>query len=576
MVKPPSPLPSLRLLFALTLAVVALPASTTAAAPRTHSVTATPAVDARFDRSASAYRAAAVDIPVSDPGLPPGAQALTYKFGPMLIKPGQNTINIDLQRERPAVNGWIVGFRPGLVYADTGKSPSVTVVHLHHAVWLVGDSLFSLKPTFAAGEEKTYASTPAGYGWRYTTQQIWILNHMIHNLTPTPQHVYLTYTLYFIPDSAPQAAGMTQVHTLWMDVQGIKPYPVFNALHGQGSGGRLVYPDQVPTAYTADGVVRNRWVADHDGTMVAAYGHLHPGGLFTDLSITRDGVTRRVFRSRAQYFDPAGAVSWDVAMSGTAPDWKVNFKKGDTISVSATYDTTRASWYEVMGIMPVAVTDQQVPGGVDPFTDNAPIDQTDALTHGRLPENVDVGVRRRIPGLRNSIRLRSGPYMDRVTITNFGFSQGDLSASGKAARPPLVQQGRSLTFVNRDAPLTIRYHTITACQTPCNLTPGIGYPLADGAGAFDSGELGFGPTISTALYPTGGGSGTVPLSPVIDTPAPKADCAGVSGYAGSISNGCAGTVVYRTPANLAPGTYTYFCRIHPFMRGVFRVVSRKR
>ncbi len=27
----------------------------------------------------------------------------------------------------------------------------------------------------------------------------------------------------------------------------------------------------------------------------------------------------------------------------------------------------------------------------------------------------------------------------------------------------------------------------------------------------------------------------------------------------------------QTPANLKPGTYTYFCRIHPFMRGAFRV-----
>ena len=28
---------------------------------------------------------------------------------------------------------------------------------------------------------------------------------------------------------------------------------------------------------------------------------------------------------------------------------------------------------------------------------------------------------------------------------------------------------------------------------------------------------------------------------------------------------------WSTPKNLKPGTYTYFCRIHPFMRGAFRV-----
>ena len=30
---------------------------------------------------------------------------------------------------------------------------------------------------------------------------------------------------------------------------------------------------------------------------------------------------------------------------------------------------------------------------------------------------------------------------------------------------------------------------------------------------------------------------------------------------------------WQTPKSLKAGTYTYFCRIHPFMRGAFRVVS---
>src|SRR3954447_6841699 len=71
---------------------------------------------ARADAHASAFRAAKVNIPVRDPGAPPGAQVLNYKIGPMQIQPGQNLINVDLQKERPNVNGYIVGFRPGLVY----------------------------------------------------------------------------------------------------------------------------------------------------------------------------------------------------------------------------------------------------------------------------------------------------------------------------------------------------------------------------------------------------------------------------------------------------------------------------
>jgi hypothetical protein len=524
---------------------------------------------ARADATASAFHAANVDIPVRDPGPPPGAEVLNYKFGPMKIKPGQNLINVDLQKERPDVNGYVVGFRPGLVYAKNGKSPSVKVVHLHHAVWLVGDSLTSLKPTFAAGEEKTNFNAPPGYGWRYTTDQTWVLNHMIHDLIAEPQEVYLTYTLYFIPDTAPEAANIKPIDTQWMDVQGIKPYPVFNALKGSGTKSRFTYPTQAPNAYRADGVVRNRWVADHDATLVSTAGHLHPGGLWTDLNITRDGVTKRIFRSRAHYFEPAGNVSWDVAMSATSDNWKVAIKKGDILTTTATYDTSRASWYEVMGIMVVGITNGP-DGGVDPFTGE--VDQTDYLTHGRLKENIDSGVRKPNPGLHNPIRLRTGPYKDRIVIKNFIYSQGDLSYPGKAGRPPAVQQGKSLTFVNEDAPLTERFHTITACKAPCNLTGGIGYPLANGAG-FDSGELGFGPTISMGLY--AGGSGTVPITAVVNKPADKAKCRGLPGLIGIIANGCVGTQVYKTPKNLSPGTYSYFCRIHPFMRGAFRVVKKK-
>jgi hypothetical protein len=527
------------------------------------------------DANASAFHTAAANasIPVRDPAPPPGAQVLKYKFGPMTIKPGQNLINIDIQKERPAVNGWIVGFRPGLTYAGSSKSPAVDLVHLHHAVWLVGDPGKQLKPTFAAGEEKTYFNAPRGFGWRYTTDQTWVLNHMIHDLINQSQNVYLTYTLFFIPDTAPEAQGITRMDTLWMDVQGIKPYPVFNALKGSGTKNRFTYPDQAPKAYAKDGVVRNQWVADRDATLVSTAGHLHPGGLWNDLKVTRNGVTKEVFRSRAEYFDPVGAVSWDVAMSATADDWRVAIKKGDIVSTTATYDTSRASWYEVMGIMVVGIADASVPG-VDPFSGTGTIDQTDALTHPRLKENIDVGIRKPNPGLHNPIRLRQGPYKDKVVIKNFVYSQGDLSYPGKAGLPPSVQQGKSLTFVNEDAPLTERFHTITACKVPCNQTGGIGYPLPNGAGGFDSGELGFGPTIDMGLY--GGGTGTTPITAVVNTPTDKVNCKGLPGLIGIIANGCVGSQVWKTPKNLKVGTYAYFCRVHPFMRGAFRVVKKKK
>jgi hypothetical protein len=212
-------------------------------------------------------------------------------------------------------------------------------------------------------------------------------------------------------------------------------------------------------------------------------------------------------------------------------------------------------------------------GGVDPFT--AEVDQTDFLTHGRLPENVDIGVRRPNPGLSNPLRLRRGPLVDRVTIRNFAFDQGDLTSRGSRGRPASVEEGRQLTFVNRDAPLTIRFHTITACKAPCNRTGGIGYPLADGRTIFDSGELGFGPTLSSRLYSTGTGDST-PITAAKPIPARAERCNEVPGLVKVVSNGCVGAAAWKTPKTLKPALYTYFCRIHPFMRGAFRVVPRSR
>jgi plastocyanin len=63
----------------------------------------------------------------------------------------------------------------------------------------------------------------------------------------------------------------------------------------------------------------------------------------------------------------------------------------------------------------------------------------------------------------------------------------------------------------------------------------LAYPLADGPVVFDSSEPASGPREATAA---------------------------------------ANRATWRTPKDLAPGTYTYFCREHPFMRGAFRVVPR--
>jgi plastocyanin len=330
-----------------------------------------------------------------------------------------------------------------------------------------------------------------------------------------------------VPDTEPAAAAIKRVHTLWLDVAGFRAYPVFDAKQTFGRKGRFTFPDmaRTPASRRAIGPA-HQYVAPHDMTLVFTAGHLHPGGLYTDLNVTRGGKTVKLFRSVAKYYEPAGAVSWDVSMTATKPDWRVQVKKGDILSVSGTYDTKRASWYEVMAIMPTAVYDGSDAGGVDPFV--TPPDTTGIVTHGHLPENdVHGGGKSGLPDVRDMLNGRpaGGPIM----ISNFLYGKGDLNAGG---RIPTVKRGHALQFLNLDNSKTI-WHTITACKAPCNKTTGIAYPLANGTADFDSGELGTGP---------------VGLSPV------------------------SGKVSWKTPKSLRVGTYTYFCRIHPFMRGAFRVV----
>ncbi len=450
-------------------------------------------------------------------------QHLHYRYGPIAIEPGQNSIEAGFDLPKPAVPGFITRFAPNLVYAGSGAVPRVDVLHLHHGVWLINGY-----PTFAAGEEKTIVQLPQGFGLRYAPSDDWWLSYMIHNLTQDPASVYLTYDIDFVPDGSGPA--LTPVDRMWMDVAGLRAYPVFDAL--KGSGGRYTFPAEAGKAQRSKIGAAATWTVPRDETLVATAGHLHPGGLYDDLKVTRGGRTKLIFRSEAKYFEPAGAVSWDVSMTATKPTWRVALKAGDVVSLSTTYDTRHASWYEAMGIMPLFFA-TGVPG-VDPFAQD--VDWHGILTHGHLPENDHHGGGPfDFPDART---LASGPVTAAVAIRGYVYGRGDLSATSATGRPPVVRAGHSLTFTNFDAmpdmpARTSAYHTITACRAPCNRTTGIAYPLADGSVTFDSGELGYGPSIATPA---------------------------------------ANRNTWKTPKSLKPGTYTYFCRIHPFMRGAFRVV----
>ena len=473
-----------------------------------------------------------------------GMQKLLFCYGPITIRPGQNTNDYTatgtpgLDKLLPNTPGWITRFDPDLIYADKTKGnkgvPSVDVLHLHHAVWLVGGDS---DPRWAAGEEKTVIQLPKGFGWRNDPSHGLTLNYMIHNLFPTTEKVYMTWKVDFVPDTSPDAATMKRANTLWLDVAGLKAYPVFDALRKYGTDGRYTFPDQAPNATEQAKIgSRHTFTAPMNMTLLGAVGHLHPGGLFTTLKATRGSTTKTLFTSTAHYWEPAGAVSWDVAMGTSSDAWRVKLKQGDRLDINATYDVSKASWYESMGIMPLSVYYGDTGGGVDWTTRTLP--QTQVLTHGHLAENNGHGGATQ-PGAVNAATLPDGVSSDGTTIAikDFIYGLGDLSNSGTALNPPTVKQGNSFTFRSDDVTgnqfTDYAYHTITACASPCNKSTGIAYPRADGAVEFDSGELGNGPAFSTAA---------------------------------------AQRRTWTIPTDLPPATYTYFCRVHPYMRGAFRVI----
>ena len=480
---------------------------------------------------------------VADRPIQAGATRMHFEIGPIDILPGQNNIDFTKGKiPKPTVDGWIVRIAPNLRLAD-GSIPGVDVIHLHHGVWLngsAGDSTSALPERFfAAGEEKTTMALPAGYGYHYNASDRWTLNYMIHNLWPDPKQVWVTYDIDFIPADSPAAAGIQPARPIWTDVQNGSIYPVFDVLKGSGSNGVYTYPDDASSPYGAV-PAKNLWTVDRDGILLATAGHLHPGGLHTDLWLQRSGATAlsghaktgaadtaHVFESVAHYWEPAGAVSWDVAMSATPDNWRVAVHKGDVLSTTAAYDSGRASWYESMGIMIVwmadAPTAKDVPA-VDPFS--SAVDVKGELTHGHLAENDNHGGAAD-PTYADASKLASQPASSPIPIADFIYGQGDM-LRGDAI--PTVAPGATITFDNKDAPLANgEWHTITACKAPCNAATGIAYPLADADISFDSGQLGI------AGPPT------------------------------------AGRVTWTTPADLPAGTYTYFCRIHPVMRGAFRI-----
>ena len=226
-------------------------------------------------------------------------------------------------------------------------------------------------------------------------------------------------------------------------------------------------------------------------------------------------------------------------MTATKPNWRVALKTGDRLNVVVDLRHAQGVLVRVDGDHGRLRRRRHPAGGEGPVQ---PRVDSHGHAHARPPAGERQPRRQAAPGLPDAARRCSnGPPRTTSPSRTSSTAAATSTSPASAAARRSSRRGQSLTFTNLDATPAIAaqqsaYHTITACKAPCTATTGIAYPLANGSVQFDSGELGYGP------------AGFTPA---------------------------ANRNTWKTPKNLKPGTYTYFCRIHPFMRGAFRVVSDK-
>jgi plastocyanin len=517
---------------------------------------------------------------------------MKFAYGPIVVKPGQNDVLVGpVTIEKPNRDGYITRFKPNLVTQD-GTVPPVEEVHLHHGTWLALTNSYGNSAFFAAGEEKTIAPFPKGYGMPIKATDQWQLLYMVHSAVVQPMVTYITYEVDFVPKANGDRLGMKPALPIWLDVRP-SAYPVFNTMRKYGGeDGECTWPkeecadfdpfeEKIPgnglpanspgTDYTLPqrGGTFGSWRNFQGATLIGIGGHLHPGGLRNEIDLVRDGKAQRIHNGIPSYWDredptkPGGPpTSWDFSMRVAGlPKYGVHLRPGDKLRSNAAYDTTIMSSYENMGIavgLIVPFKEDGTPNapGVDAF--EAPIDDSERCdsgglladepklcingfqeTHGHYEENSNYSG----PSGETELDAVDGPTINEVAVADFLYLPGDLTTRDTVGIPR-VTLGSTLRFTNADGVIGIP-HTITTCAYPCLGATGAAFPLPDGRTStgreieLDSSQLGYGaPAIS------GFKNETIWSIPVTEQ----------EGY--------------------KPGeVVTYYCRIHPSMRGAFKVAE---
>ncbi|MEA2388345.1 MAG: hypothetical protein QOG41_1118, partial [Thermoleophilaceae bacterium] len=477
---------------------------------------------------------------------------LNLYYGPYTIPPGWDANRVDLAL--PMQEGFLEYVDPQMYRVADMTEPSHQEAHIHHAHWFALDPgnkedtyLYGTHEwVFGMGDEETRGdfrerSAANGkhgpvYGQHIPAGQHQSMIYMLHNKTNQPMEVWIVLHVQFEHGSQKQLEAIH--HRPYHDVSGLlfgRTYDVPRQANGDGR-----------YEYAKDSGRVIEWTSDTDGTIIGAGGHVHPGGkrvTFENYGSKQDpcpntgGGYGGTLLIRENEIDHNVPLSEDYQTEVTHPAWRAPIHKGDRLRISGTYENKDHAWYRVMTHEGVYIDKAEAPKGrCKPYMIGK---------WRKTWKNPTNGVPNRSWGSHTDDFCGTkygGPACDKpekppaeskfahqttVSIADFQYLPGDRSSEAAGGKIPSITRGEQLTFVNADQFADIR-HTVTTCPWPCNGEYVANYPLADGR--WDSGTLGY---------------------DVVD---------------GGTANPRA-----TTPKNLPAGLYTYFCRIHPWMRGAFRV-----
>lgn len=266
------------------------------------------------------------------------ADTTKVRYGPFTVPAATSERPGTLERLRigvrkPCRECFITKMTPNLTYADGSTANLSTGAMLHHVVLAnqfrsdatCGSSWLGLagERFFAAGNERTVAALPAGYGYRLRWWDSWNFIIELMNMRAAPQEVYVDVTF----THRPAWASLKRVRPVWLDIDqcGDSEYSIpagFSDRHWD-------------------------WNVNVPGDVVTMLGHVHGHGIAVEATNeSRGGAS--ICRSVAEPdpHDPHHVR----AMSTCVGDPIASVSRGEVVRLHSEYHSPM-EMHDVMGIM---------------------------------------------------------------------------------------------------------------------------------------------------------------------------------------------------------------------------------